>query len=447
MEYPSEEKAKALGFWRLSSLVIGNMIGAGIFTLPASLAAFGSISIFSWILTAGGALLLAFMSADLAKIFPKTGGYYVYCRETFGDFIGFSIAYSYWISWGCANAAIAVALVGYLGVFFPVLNEHTPVFNAFSAFAVKAGVIWFVALINIISVRSTGIWQLTTTLLKIIPLLLVGIVGLFHIQTNYLTQNFNISHVSNISALTGAAVLTLWAFAGLESAIVPVEDSRSTHIIARATIFGTIVTSLIYIAGSIAILGLIPATSLQQSPSPYTDAAAILFGEGTGWFVTIGAIISCFGALIGSIFVQVQVSMAAARDGLFPKSLAKLGKFKTPTQGYFISAAAITLLLVLTVNEYLIKQFTLIVELSAFTFLIPYFVSAMAGLFLLAKKSHLLSFQRKYQVHKFFWVLVFAAIYSFWMLFGIGTDIGFYGCLIYLASFPCYVLLQWQRHK
>ncbi len=445
--HSSNQNIKALGFWRLSSLVIGNMIGAGIFTLPASLAVFGSISIFSWILTAVGALLLAFMSADLAKIFPKTGGYYVYCRETFGDYIGFSIAYSYWISWGCANAAIAVALVGYLGVFFPILNEHAPGFNPLFSFAVKAGSIWLVTLINIIGVRSTGIWQLATTLLKIIPLLLVGIIGLFHIQPNYLTQNFNISNVSNMSALTGAAVLTLWAFAGLESAIIPVEDSRSTHAIAKATIFGTVVTSLIYIAGSIVIFGLIPATSLQQSPSPYTDAAAILFGEGAGWFVTVGAIISCFGALIGSIFVQVQVSMAAARDGLFPSSLAKFGKFNTPTIGYLVSASAITILLLLTLNQYLIKQFTLIVELSAFTFLIPYFVSAMAGLTLLAKKSQLLSFQNNYQTQRFFWVGIFAAIYSFWMLFGIGTAVGFYGCLIYIASFPFYVLCQWQKKK
>src|SRR5258708_6105855 len=114
---------RALGPWMLTALVAGNMVGSGIFYLPTELAGYGSISLLAWVFTSCGALLLALVFAKLGMLLPRIGGPYAYCREAFGEFVGFQMAYNYWIALWIGNAAITVALSGYMGVFFPVLNR------------------------------------------------------------------------------------------------------------------------------------------------------------------------------------------------------------------------------------------------------------------------------------------------------------------------------------
>lgn len=192
-----------LGIWILTALVAGNMIGSGVFLLPSSLASFGSIGLLAWILTAMGAVLLALVFAQLSRLVPKTGGPYAYCRQGFGNCVGFLVAYNYWIAVWVGNAAIVVAFTAYLSVFWPELNT-----NHFLAFLASAAALWFLTLINIFGVRKAGIVQLITTLLKIIPLIIIAVMGSFYIQPSDFSQ-FNISGQPFMMALTGAASLTL----------------------------------------------------------------------------------------------------------------------------------------------------------------------------------------------------------------------------------------------
>ncbi len=165
----SQTAAKpVLGLWMLTALVAGNMIGSGIFLLPSSLATIGTIGIVAWILTSVGAIFLALVFAKLAMWIPRVGGPYAYCREAFGDFVGFQIAYNYWIAVWVGNAAIVVALVGYLGFFFPVLNQ-----NHVLNFSIGVGFLWLLTIINAIGIRQAGILQLVSTILKILPLLAI----------------------------------------------------------------------------------------------------------------------------------------------------------------------------------------------------------------------------------------------------------------------------------
>jgi basic amino acid/polyamine antiporter, APA family len=248
---------KGLGLWMLTALVAGNMIGSGVFLLPAALAQFGSISIVGWLMTALGALCLALVFAKLSSLIPKAGGPYAYCREGFGDFIGFMVAYNYWIALWVGNAGIAVAFAGYMGVFFPWITA-APMHTCLTSIAT----IWLLTIINISGVRQAGMVQLITTLLKLLPLILIGTVGLLYIHPTYLTQ-FNVSGHSNFAAITGAASLTLWAFIGLESATVPADDVINPQKnIPRATMFGTLLAAIVYILSTIAIMGLIPNSDL-----------------------------------------------------------------------------------------------------------------------------------------------------------------------------------------
>jgi len=168
-----------LGFWLSTSLVVGNMTGSGIFLLPAALAMYGGISVFGWVFTTIGVIFLALVFSRLSKLITRAGGPYAYSREGFGDFAGFLVAWGYWISIWCGNAAIAVAGVGYLSTFIPSLKE-----NYFLSAAVAIAAIWVFTFINTKSIRSVGMVQFVTTLLKILPLALLGTIGILTTTTS-----------------------------------------------------------------------------------------------------------------------------------------------------------------------------------------------------------------------------------------------------------------------
>jgi APA family basic amino acid/polyamine antiporter len=422
----------------LTALVTGNMIGSGVFLLPASLAAFGTIGIVSWGLTAAGALLLALVFARLSILLPKSGGPYTYCREGFGDFVGFQMAYNYWIALWVGNAALAVAFVGYLTVFYPVLaHDHM------LSFIVKVGTVWLLTAVNMCGVRNAGFLQMITTVLKLLPLILVTVLGFFYIHPANLAH-FNVSGQSNFAALTGAATLTLWSFIGLESATVPAEEADNPKNVSKATIFGTLIAAVIYISSTIAIMGLIPATQLVHSNAPYADAAKLMLGPVGQWLVAVGAAISCFGTLNGWILLQGQVPMAAARDNLFPRSFSRLSKNGTPIVGLIVSSVLITALLALTLNASLVKQFTFIILLATLSCLIPYLFTTMAELVIFMKQPERFNGQRLFKSST---ISILAGIYVFWTILGSGMDVVFYGSLLFFSSVPAYVWMLYARKE
>jgi APA family basic amino acid/polyamine antiporter len=183
---PTRPKLKrSMGLWMATALVVGNMIGSGVFLLPASLAgAAGPVSILAWVFTGAGAVLLALVFANLGRAFPRTGGPYAYARRAFGDFVGFQTAWGYWIAVWAGNAAIATAFVGYLAVFWPQVGTS----NALGAI-VAVGVIWLVTAINVLGVRESGRVQVVTTILKFVPLAVIGVIGLFFIDGDNLTPS------------------------------------------------------------------------------------------------------------------------------------------------------------------------------------------------------------------------------------------------------------------
>lgn len=430
-------KQQKLGLWMLTALVTGNMIGSGIFLLPASLAAYGSISLLSWTVTAVGALLIALVFAKLANVMPLIGGPYAYCREAFGDFVGFQMAYNYWIALWVGNAAIVVALTGYLSFFWPILAQN-PLWSCL----VSISLVWVITFINILGVRHAGIFQLLTTILKLIPLLLIALVGIFYIHPHFLVD-FNLSGKSNLSAFSGAATLTLWSFIGLESASVPadhVDDPNRT--IPKATILGVILATIVYILSSIAVMGTMPLSELAHSNAPYADAAKIMFGPIGSTLVAIGAVISCLGALNGWILLQGQIPLAAAQDKLFPAIFLKKTSNGTPIVGLVISSILITLLLLMTLSHSLVKQFTIIILLATLASLIPYFLTTMSELVIFFKYPGLFKKGRKLFGSAI--IAILAGIYSFWAIIGSGKETVFYGTLLLLSSAPVYVWMKWR---
>jgi len=428
-------KQKKLGLVTLTSLVAGNMIGSGAYLMPASLAVFGTIGIFAWMITAVGIIFLALVYSRLSRRITKPGGPYAYCREAYGDYTGFQVAYNYWLFTWVGNAAISVGFVSYMALFFPSLATH-PV----QALVVALGTLWTLTLINLGSIRLVGAVQLVTTIVKLIPLLLMAVVGIFYIHLENL-MHFNISGVSNIQALLAAGSITLWSFTGFESATIPVERVENPSVlIPKATIFGTLIVAAIYILSAIAIMGIIPLADLTHSTAPYADAVSVIFGPTWGKWVAVAALVAVFGELNGWVLLQGEMPLAAARDGMFPKIFARTAKNGSPILGLIISSVLVSLLLLFRYNASLVEEFTYIILLATFAALIPYIHTSLAELLLLLRSPK--EFNRA-TFYKAGFIALIAFLYTFWAIIGVGQEIVYYGILLYFTGIPVYF---WVKH-
>ena len=435
MQEPSAEKNK-LGLWTSTSLVVGNMIGAGIFLMPAALAPYGTISLFGWMFASIGAFFLAKVFSNLSKLLPQAdGGPYAYTRNGFGDFAGFLVAWGYWISIWCSNAAIAVSLVSALSTFFPELAT-----SGIAAVLTGLSAIWFLTWVNTRGVVTSGILQLVTTVLKIIPLLAVAIAGLFFIHLENFTP-FNSSNTSAFTAITASGTLAFYSFLGLECATIPsgsVANPEKT--ISRATMLGTLIATLIYILGSVSIIGMIPSKELQHSLTPFADAAAIIWGNSARYWVSAGVAIAAFGALNGWILIQGQIPFAIAKDRLFPALFSKQNKKGVPAPGIIIGSILVSIVMSLNYTKGLVEQFRFLILLSTLTTLVPYLFSTAAYIIILI--------QKKYIKRNWFQPIalgVIAFLYALWATAGSGQETVYWGFLLLMAGIPFYVWMIWKK--
>jgi APA family basic amino acid/polyamine antiporter len=416
--------ARPLGLWSATALVVGSMIGSGVFLLPASLAPYGAASLIGWAITLCGALLLALTFARLAMRWPQTGGPYAYARNAFGELPGFAVAWSYWVSIWCANAAIAVGFAGSIGAVFPALTA-TPVRAAGCALAA----LWLCVAINLAGVREAGRMQVFTTVLKLLPLLLFGFVALWFLDTSQYALNPSGEPLPH--AIQATVALTLWAFLGLEAATVPagsIADPERT--IPRATLLGTLLAGIATILACTSVLGVLPAAQVQASSAPMADAAHALWGPAAGIAVAVVAAVSCFGALNGWVLLSGQVPLAAARDGLLPQRFTRLDKGGTPVFGVIASGVLASALVLANYSHSLVQLFTFSILLSTAATLLHYVVSSAAWLRSGSGKGRV--------------VAALALAYSLYALVGTGAKALLWGAVLVLAGLPLYF---WRKRQ
>jgi APA family basic amino acid/polyamine antiporter len=421
-------RASGIGFSMAVALVMGNMIGSGVFLLPASLAPFGGVSLLGWVVSTAGSLLLALVFAHLARFNPSAGGPYAYTRQAFGDLAGFLIAWGYWISTWCTNAALSVAFVGYLEPFAPTIVRHPP-----SAAAAAIATLWLLTTVNLRGVRAAGQVQLATTVLKIVPLVVIGLAGLLRFQPAHFAMQ-----AEGTRALAGqvsqTATLTLWAFLGLECATIVASSVREPErSVPRATIVGTLLTAMIYIASTVGVMSLLDPATLSRSTAPFADAARTVGGEGAARFIALGAAVSCFGALNGWVLVAGQLPLAVARDGLFPPVFGRVSAGGTPAAGILIAAVLSTALIAMNSARGLVDLFTFIILLATLSTLVPYAFCAAAG-FVLRGPAHRLPWSPALS-----FVSGAAFLYAIWAIGGAGHETVYWGFLLLMAGLPVYV--------
>ena len=364
--------AKKMGFWQCWGMSVGVMIGSGIFLLPTVLAPYGWISLLGWLLTCSGTIVLALVLARLAGTTDHAGGPYAYVRESFGDLAGFLIGWGYWVGVVFGVTAIAVGFAGYMGSIFPIFAA-----NSLTQALVAAMGIGVLTWVNIKGISEAATVQLVLTILKIIPLTVIIGLGIAYGDIDNF-PSFNPQQLSMTEALASTALLTMWAFIGIEAAVIPtsdVEDPKKT--VPIAVVSAALSVSFLYVGASIAIMFLVPSEVLAASESPFVDAASHM-GPGGALLMGVGALISTAGALNGNIFVMGQMPMLVAADGLAPSVIAKKNKGGAPMVALMASSVFSAALLVLNFTDGLVGAFSFLISMSTLSILAPYGLSAMA---------------------------------------------------------------------
>ncbi len=425
-----------IGIYIATSLVIGSMIGSGIFLLPSSMAKIGSISLFGWLFSGIGALLLAIVFSRLSKLVPKTGGPYIYPKEGFGDFIGFLSGWGYWISILVTNASIAIVFTGYLLVFIPAWSE-----SQMAIIIIPIVTIWLLTWLNATGIKSGGYIQLTTTILKIIPLVVITIAGFFFFNSSNFVP-YNSSGSSDLAAIGTSITLTLFAFLGMEAATIPAANIRNPEItISRATIVGTIITIIIYLLTSISIMGVLPQEQLAQSSAPFADAAELIWGSTGKYLIGIGALISTFGALNGWILMQGHMPLAMAEDDLLPSIFKRRSKKNLPVFGLLVSSLLVTVIVLVNSSKGLVAIFTLLILVSTFLALVSYLFSSLAEVVILIKHKPT-GWEKR--IMRAFILSLPAFVFSVIAVYGAGAETVFSGFIILILGMPIYV---WSKIK
>ena len=419
---------RVIGFWRGWSIAVGCAIGSGIFMMPTMLAPYGMLGFGGWIIAGIGSILVALTMARLVKRIPKTGGPYVYVNQGLGNFAGFIIAWTYWVACIAAIAGISIAFVGYLSFFIPKISNSI-VYSLITSLIL----VWAIVILNIKSLENSSKFQLTTTLLKLLPLLFIIFLGAANFNIHNLPE-LNPSNLHPITLLATVTTLVMWSFVGIETATVPADNVINPQETIPKVLIASVITILIlYILVSFAVAAIVPANELIDSSAPFALAATKILGVTGGAIISFGALISTLGSLNANTLTAGNLSLAAARDGLLPKKFVTLTEVGTPLYTYLLTGTFVSILLILNYTKGIINAFVFMAMLSTLSTLIAYAFCAIAE-FKFAKTD-----QNSKQRTNALLLSCATFIYAFFTIWGAGIETIIYSFILILIGMPIYV--------
>ena len=435
---------KGLGLTSATTLVVGSIIGTGVFTMPAVMAGAGTVSILTLALISVCAVLLAVMFGQLTRRIPTSdGGLYAYARHEFGDFAGFVTAWCYWITCWAGNAAIVSSWVLYVESLLGIDNPSTG-----TNLLIALTGLWVPALVNLGGLRGMAWFQNVTVVLKYVPLLLVGVLGWFFVQSANFPP-FNASGGSLFDAVSIAAGVALFSFIGVECAAIAAGRVSNPRVnVGRASVLGTAASAFLYIAVTAAVMGLVPSDALVTDGAPFVAAFQTMFGSAAwvGKTVALVAVVSGIGALNGWTMVTAEMPFVAAREGLFPRQFAWTNRREVPWFGIVVSTVVASVLMAYSYagGTVGLKVFNYLVALSVVTVAIPYFMSATAQL------AYLVSGRRKVQgarLARDVAIAVTSLLFSLWVTASSGYQAVYQAILMLLVGLPVYAFLKAARER
>lgn len=433
----------SLGLPSAAALVIGSVIGTGVFTMPAVLAGAGTSSLLTLAVITIGAVLLGALFGQLTKRVPNSnGGLYAYARHEFGDFAGYVVAWCYWVQCWAGNAAIVASWVLYVQSLFGLKNP-----SSLTSFGIAMVGLWIPAMINLAGVRNVAWFQNVTVALKFLPLAIIAVVGWFWVKAANFGP-FNATSGSLYSGVGIAAGVALFSFIGVEaSSIVTAKVRNPRRNVGRAAVYGTAACGVLYLLVTAVVMGLVPHDALVGNGAPFVPAFQAILGN-AGWvgkLIAGTAVVSGIGALNGWTLLSAEMPLAAAKDGLFQQAFAKVDRRGTPWFGILVSTGLASALMGWSYSGNTgLKVFTYLVALSVVTVAIPYFMSACAQF------AFLVSRRRKIQGWAFARDLAIACtglLFSLWVTFAAGYQAVYQAIVIVMVGLPLYGLLKARKER
>jgi APA family basic amino acid/polyamine antiporter len=401
---------------------MGNMIGSGVFLLPATLAPYGWNAVLAWVITVSGALVLAYVLAQLTRALPNCGGLAGFIDAAFGPIAAFLLGWIYLISVWTAVVTIAVAGVSYLSSMVPALSE-----GAFRPALAAVVMVWTLTALNLRGAKASGHFQIVTLLLKVVPLVVVvALAALALMSGDGTVTPFDPATIS-MPSVNAAAALTLWALVGFESASAAASQVRDPGInVPRATLWGTGLTGLLYVLVCSAIALMLPADLVAHSPAPFATFVERFWSAGPATLVAAFAVISCVGALNGWVLIQGEMPRAMAAKGLLPRWLAQTDATGTPRNALIVSAMIASLFVVMNGARTMQGLFEYLLLLSTSASLWIYLACALAAFKLKIARV----------------AAVIGGLYALWTLWGAGVEASGLSLLLMATGIP---MLWWSR--
>ncbi|BDM62881.1 putrescine-ornithine antiporter [Shewanella sp. NFH-SH190041] len=422
-------EANKMGLMGLTTIVTVNMMGSGIIMLPASLAQTGAISLLSWLVTAIGAMCIAYAFAKCGMYCNKDGGMSAYSAEAHGRSSFFIASYTYYVCLVISAVAIAVSCTGYLEPFIPWLKQ-----SPINTFIGVVAILILTMVANFKGPRITGQISAFTVWGVIIPVVGLSIIGWFWFDPKVFASAWNPHNMGTMDAVSSGIALTLWAFLGIESAGAnsgTVKDPQKN--VPLACMLATSFTAVVYIASTAVIQGIVPNAALATADAPFGLVYTYMFNKEVGLIITALAVIACIGSLLGWQFTNAQVSRAAADIKLFPKIFGEVTKDNAPIKGMLIMLALELALAVMTISPSLVKQFNVLVNLAVFINMVPYILS-LTGLEVILRNNKVGS--KEYKTGAVIGSL--AVIYSIYGVYACGAQAVFYGAILTLLGYLFY---------
>ena len=413
---------KKLSLIPLTMLVTGNMMGSGIFLLPASLANIGSIALLGWVVTSVGAIALSLLFVRLRSLNPHKIGLFAFTEAGLGRYVGAQIVYGYWVSIWIGNMAVSLSAVGYLSHFFPWLQDGWN--SSFAAIAL----LWLLTLLNLRDIRLIGRFQVVTASCLFLPVLAITLFGWQNFELNNLTDSFNVSEGSNQWAFSESLTLTLWSFIGLESACNLAEHAKNPERdVPFATLLGTLTAAVFYIVSCTAMMGIVPSEILRASASPFSLAASYIFGDIAGSLVSVIAVIACVGSLNGWVLMHGQIAFSASKDQLLPTIFSRLNRHGSPQSGLLITAVVMSVMLLITMEPSIQEHFEFIILIAVYVMLLAYLCAAISCCVLQRRSGN--SRHPGWNL-----IVILSMAYCFWGLSGAGLKALAYGSVLLLLG-------------
>ena len=415
----------------LVALVVGSMIGGGIFSLPQNMAASADVGavLIGWVITAVGMLTLAFVFQTLANRKPTLdGGVYAYAKAGFGDYMGFSSAWGYWISAWLGNVGYFVLLFSTLGYFFPIFGEgNTP------AAVIGASVLlWAVHFLVLRGIKEAAFINLVTTVAKVVPLVLFVLIALFAFKLDIFTADIwgvkNPDLGSVMNQVRNMMLVTVWVFIGIEGASIFSSRAEKRSDVGKATVIGFITVLLFLMLVNVLSLGIMTQPELAKLQNP--SMAAVLehvVGHWGAVLISVGLIISLLGALLSWVLLCAEIMFAAAKDHTMPEFLRKENANHVPVNALWLTNAMVQVFLVITLFS--ASTYLSLIYLATSMILVPYLWSAAYALLLAVRGEtyeNALA-ERK----KDLFIGAVALIYAVWLLYAGGTKYLLLSALLY----------------